>query len=51
RTRRFSSVLRIRNYASMAVHKFFQDEGFYLIHTPVITQNDCEGAGEVFSVE
>ncbi|KAF8796364.1 probable asparagine--tRNA ligase, mitochondrial [Argiope bruennichi] len=51
RTRRFSSILRIRNHASMAVHNFFQNEGFCFIHTPIITQNDCEGAGEVFTVE
>ncbi|KAG8187396.1 hypothetical protein JTE90_016940 [Oedothorax gibbosus] len=51
RTRRFSSILRVRNHASMAVHKYFQDKGYCFIHTPIITQNDCEGAGEVFSVE
>lgn len=51
RTRRISSILRIRSNASMAVHQFFQNEGFHFIHTPIITGNDCEGAGEVFSLQ
>ncbi|KFM77309.1 putative asparagine--tRNA ligase, mitochondrial, partial [Stegodyphus mimosarum] len=51
RTRRFSSILRIENHAAIAVHKFFQDEGFCFMRTPIITQNDCEGAGETFYVE
>nr|XP_042912865.1 probable asparagine--tRNA ligase, mitochondrial [Parasteatoda tepidariorum] len=51
KTRKFSSILRIRNNASIAVQNFFQKEGFCFIHTPIITQNDCEGAGEVFSIE
>ncbi|XP_054722265.1 probable asparagine--tRNA ligase, mitochondrial [Uloborus diversus] len=51
RTRKFSSILRIRNVASFAVHTFFQEQGFCFLHTPIITVNDCEGAGEVFSVK
>ncbi|RUS89172.1 hypothetical protein EGW08_003051, partial [Elysia chlorotica] len=47
----FSALLRIRNVASMAVHSFFQDNGFMFIHTPILVTNDCEGACEVFKVE
>ena len=67
KTREFSSLLRIRNAATMAVHDFFQVEtcvchvyvsmyiviqrqGYLLIHTPIITSCDCEGAGEMFTV-
>ena len=48
RTRLFSSVLRIRQTAAMAIHEFFQRRGYLLVHTPVLTSSDCEGAGEVF---
>lgn len=51
RTRKIGSILRVRNFASVAIHKFFQDEGFCFVHTPVLTLNDCEGAGEVFTVD
>ncbi len=50
RTRFFSAVLRIRNTLSYAIHQFFQERGFFYIHTPIITASDCEGAGELFQV-
>uniref|UniRef100_A0A8C9WZW1 asparagine--tRNA ligase n=1 Tax=Sander lucioperca TaxID=283035 RepID=A0A8C9WZW1_SANLU len=51
RTNAFSSLLRIRSEAATAVHSYFKENGFVQIHTPVITSNDCEGAGELFQVE
>uniref|UniRef100_A0AAY5F5U1 asparagine--tRNA ligase n=1 Tax=Electrophorus electricus TaxID=8005 RepID=A0AAY5F5U1_ELEEL len=51
RTNTFSSLLRIRSEATAAVHSYFRDNGFVQIHTPVITSNDCEGAGNLFQVE
>ncbi|KAK5644179.1 hypothetical protein RI129_008024 [Pyrocoelia pectoralis] len=50
RTTRFSSLLRVRDTATMALHNFFHDEGYIHIHTPILTSNDCEGAGETFTV-
>ena len=50
RTNTFGAVMRVRNRLSYAIHKFFQDQGFVYLHTPIITANDCEGAGEVFQV-
>lgn len=50
RTKQFSAVLRLRNNAIMAIHDFFQSKGFIQVHTPVLTSNDCEGAGELFQV-
>ncbi|XP_060078869.1 probable asparagine--tRNA ligase, mitochondrial [Ylistrum balloti] len=46
-----SSIFRVRNAATMAIHKFFQVNNFLYVHTPMLTSNDCEGAGEVFSVK
>lgn len=51
RTNAFSSLLRIRSEAAAAIHSYFKDNGFVHIHTPTITSNDCEGAGELFKVE
>lgn len=51
RTNSFSSLLRIRSEATAAIHSYFKEHGFVQIHTPVITSNDCEGAGELFQVE
>ncbi|XP_059820482.1 probable asparagine--tRNA ligase, mitochondrial isoform X2 [Hypanus sabinus] len=51
KTNVFSSLLRIRSGASAAIHSFFMNNGFVQIHTPIITSNDCEGAGELFQVE
>jgi len=50
RTNTFGAVARLRSAVSCAIHKFFQERGFIYIHTPIITGNDCEGAGEVFKV-
>ncbi|KAM4567035.1 asparaginyl-tRNA synthetase [Odontesthes bonariensis] len=51
RTNAFSSLLRIRSEATAAIHSYFKENGFTQIHTPIITSNDCEGAGELFQVE
>lgn len=50
RTNTFSAVFRVRSILSMAIHEFFQDQGFVYVHAPIITGNDAEGAGEVFTV-
>ena len=50
RTNTFSAVFRIRHAVSFAIHQFFNDKGFYYIHTPIITGSDAEGAGEMFRV-
>lgn len=50
RTNTFGAVLRIRHALAFAVHKFFNDKGFYYFHTPLITASDCEGAGAQFQV-
>ncbi len=50
RTNTFGAVARIRNILAMATHGFFQDRDFYYVNTPIITTNDCEGAGAMFQV-
>ncbi len=50
RTNTFGAILRIRHAMIYAVHKFFNDKGFYNLHTPIITGSDAEGAGEMFRV-
>lgn len=50
RTNTFMAVFRIRSLLAMAIHEFFQDQGFVYVHTPLITGNDAEGAGETFTV-
>ncbi len=50
RTSTFSAINRIRHHLIFAIHKFFNDQGFYNIHTPIITGSDAEGAGEMFRV-
>ena len=50
RTNTFSAVLRVRHALAYAIHKFFNDKGFFYIHTPIITGSDAEGAGEMFRV-
>lgn len=50
RTNTFGAILRIRHALSFAIHKYFNDNGFYYLHTPIITGSDCEGAGEMFRV-
>lgn len=50
RTNTIGAVWRVRNAASMAIHRFFQERGFLYLHTPIITASDCEGAGQMFRV-
>lgn len=50
RTNTFSAVLRVRHAMAFAIHKYFNDHGFYYLHTPIITGSDAEGAGEMFHV-
>ncbi len=50
RTNTFSAVMRLRSALSFAVHKYFNENGFYYMHTPIITGSDAEGAGEMFQV-
>lgn len=50
RTNTFSAVFRVRSLLSYAIHKFFRENGFVYVHTPIITGSDCEGAGEMFRV-
>ncbi|AEI48184.1 asparagine--tRNA ligase [Runella slithyformis] len=50
RTNTFSAILRIRHALAFAVHKYYNDNGFYYLHTPIITASDAEGAGEMFRV-
>lgn len=50
RTNSFGAVCRVRNELATATHEFFQSRDFYYVHTPIITGNDCEGAGEMFQV-
>jgi asparaginyl-tRNA synthetase len=50
RTNYFGCVLRLRHAMAFAIHKFFNDKGFFYLHTPLITGSDAEGAGEMFNV-
>ena len=50
RTNTFSAVMRVRSKLSFAVHKYFQDNGFNYVNTPIVTGSDAEGAGEMFRV-
>ena len=50
RTNTIQAVFRIRNTLAAATHEFFQEKGFLYLHAPIITQSDCEGAGEMFQV-
>jgi asparaginyl-tRNA synthetase len=50
RTNTFGAITRVRHTLAMAVHRFFHENGFYWIHTPIITCADCEGAGQMFKV-
>ncbi|MBR9919762.1 MAG: asparagine--tRNA ligase [Bacteroidetes bacterium] len=50
RTNTFSAVFRIRHAVAFAIHKYFNDNGYYYLHTPIITGSDAEGAGEMFRV-
>ena len=50
RSNLFNAVFRIRSVAAYAIHKFFNERNFVYVNTPIITANDCEGAGEMFQV-
>jgi len=50
RTNSLAAVARIRSALALALHRFFAERGFFYVHTPIITTNDCEGAGEMFTV-
>ncbi|MCA9784242.1 MAG: asparagine--tRNA ligase [Candidatus Cloacimonetes bacterium] len=50
RTNTFGAVFRVRSRLAYSIHRFFQDRGFVYVHTPIITGNDAEGAGEMFRV-
>lgn len=50
RTNLFGAVFRIRHATAYAIHKYFNDKGYYYIHTPIVTGSDAEGAGEMFRV-
>ncbi len=50
RTNTFSAVFRVRSAAAYAIHKFFQEQNFVYVHTPIITGSDAEGAGEMFRI-
>ena len=50
RTNTFQAVFRVRSLIAYAIHKFFQERDFIYVHTPLITESDCEGAGEMFRV-
>ena len=50
RTNTFSAVMRLRSSLSFAIHKYFTENGFYNMHTPIVTGSDAEGAGEMFRV-
>ena len=50
RSNTYNAVFRVRSVAAFALHKFFNENGFVYVHTPLITGSDCEGAGEMFRV-
>lgn len=50
RTNTFGAIFRIRHAMAFAIHRYFNDKGFYYLHTPIITGSDAEGAGEMFQV-
>lgn len=50
RTNTFNAVFRVRSVLAYAIHKYFQENGFVYVNTPLITSSDCEGAGEMFQV-
>ena len=50
RTNVFGAVFRIRHAVAYSIHKYFNDKGFFYLHTPIITGSDAEGAGEMFRV-
>ena len=50
RTNTFGAILRVRSALAFAIHRFFQERGFFYLNTPLITGSDCEGAGAMFQV-
>lgn len=50
RTRLFNAVFRVRSVASFAIHKYFQENGYLYVHTPLITTTDCEGSDQMFKI-
>ena len=50
RTNTFSAVFRVRHAVAFAIHKYFNDKGYYYLHSPIVTGSDAEGAGEMFRV-
>src|SRR5262249_20740550 len=50
RTNTFGAIARLRHRVSKTIHDFFDEQGFFYIHTPIITASDCEGAGALFRV-
>ncbi|MFR9580787.1 MAG: OB-fold nucleic acid binding domain-containing protein, partial [Rikenellaceae bacterium] len=50
RTNTFGAILRIRHAMAYAIHQYFNQKGFFYLHTPIITASDCEGAGQMFNV-
>ncbi|MGE0387950.1 MAG: asparagine--tRNA ligase [Gammaproteobacteria bacterium] len=50
RTNKYGAMFRLRSRLAYAIHRFFQDRGFFYVHTPILTGSDCEGAGEMFQV-
>ena len=50
RSNTFAAVFRVRSLVAFAIHKFFQEQDFVYVHTPIITGSDCEGAGEMFHI-
>jgi asparaginyl-tRNA synthetase len=50
RTNTFGAIARVRDVLSYELHRFFHERGFFYVHTPIITSNDCEGAGAMFQV-
>ncbi len=50
RTNKYGATFRIRSETAFAVHEYFRQQGFYYVHTPILTGSDCEGAGEMFRV-
>lgn len=50
RTNTFGAIFRIRHHMAYAIHKYFNDKGFFYLHTPIITESDAEGAGSMFQV-
>lgn len=51
RTNYFSAILRVRNSLTRHIHDYFESKDYLHIHTPILTSNDCEGAGEVFKIQ